>query len=171
MMPGIFHPYFSYKDLLRINIIFLLYMYICLQSPWLLGDPENFIPANPLVTPLHIKPEWYFLWAYAILRSIPNKLGGVVAIFSALLILFVIPFINYQSRLGNRFYPLNQILFWLIVTNRLLLTWVGGCPVEVPYEGLGKIFTYLYFIFYFINPLIANKWDLFIESSISARCS
>merc|ERR1711931_406787 len=88
----------------------------------ILGDPENFIPANPLVTPLHIKPEWYFLWAYAILRSIPNKLGGVVAIFSALLILFVIPFINYQSRLGNRFYPLNQILFWLIVTNRLLLT-------------------------------------------------
>ena len=91
--------------------------------------------------------------------------------FSALLILFIIPFINYQSRLGNRFYPPNQILFWLMVTNRLLLTWVGGCPVEVPYEGLGKLFTYLYFTFYFINPIIASKWDSIIESSMDINCS
>merc|ERR1712030_31875 len=111
------------------------------------------IPANPLVTPLHIKPEWYFLWAYTILRSIPNKLGGVVAIFSALLILFLIPFINSQSRLGNRFYPINQILFWITVTNTILLTWIGGCPVETPYEGLGQFFTIIYFSIYFINPL------------------
>jgi ubiquinol-cytochrome c reductase cytochrome b subunit len=80
-------------------------------APNILGDPENFIPANPLVTPVHIKPEWYFLWAYAILRSIPNKLGGVVAIFAALLILFVVPLMRIQTRRGNSFYPCNQLLF------------------------------------------------------------
>ena len=84
---------------------------VVLFFPNILGDPENFIPANPLVTPVHIKPEWYFLWAYAILRSIPNKLGGVVAMFAALLILFLVPFIIAQTRRGNSFYPLNQILF------------------------------------------------------------
>lgn len=166
-----FHPFYVIKDILGIVIILIRLVFVVMFRPNILGDPENFIPANPLVTPLHIKPEWYFLWAYAILRSIPNKLGGVVAIFSALLILFIIPFINYQSRLGNRFYPPNQILFWLMVTNRLLLTWVGGCPVEVPYEGLGKLFTYLYFTFYFINPLIASKWDSIIESSMGINCS
>lgn len=85
--------------------------FIVFFAPNALGDPENFIPANPLVTPVHIKPEWYFLWAYAILRSIPNKLGGVVAMFSALLILFVVPFMIVQTRRGHSFYPLRQLLF------------------------------------------------------------
>merc|ERR1712117_74376 len=166
-----FHIYYRTKDVLGFFIMLIFLVIVVLFFPNILGDPENFIPANPLVTPVHIKPEWYFLWAYAILRSIPNKLGGVVAIFSALLILFFVPLINFQCRLGNRFYPINQFIFWLMVTNRLLLTWVGGCPVEVPYEGLGKIFTYLYFTFYFINPLIASKWDSIIESSMGINCS
>ena len=81
-----FHPYFSYKDIIGIGIIGVGLFYICLQAPWILGDPENFIPANPLVTPIHIQPEWYFLFAYAILRSIPNKLGGVIALSIAVII-------------------------------------------------------------------------------------
>lgn len=106
-----FHIYYTVKDLAGILLLIVTLIAVALFIPNVLGDPENFIPANPLVTPVHIKPEWYFLWAYAILRSIPNKLGGVVAIFSALLILFLVPFINPQSRVGNGFYPLNQILF------------------------------------------------------------
>lgn len=106
-----FHIYYTVKDVAGILVLIITLIGVALFLPNVLGDPENFIPANPLVTPVHIKPEWYFLWAYAILRSIPNKLGGVVAIFSALLILFVVPFINLQYRAGNRFYPANQILF------------------------------------------------------------
>lgn len=121
-------------------MVFLLTLVrISLFAPNILGDPENFIPANPLVTPVHIKPEWYFLWAYAILRSISRKLGGVVAIFSALLILFLVPFLNSSyKRVGFGFYPANQVLFWVAGCNAILLTWIGGRPVEYPYEGLGK---------------------------------
>lgn len=158
-----FHIYYTIKDIAGILILLITLISVAFFIPNILGDPENFIPANPLVTPVHIKPEWYFLWAYAILRSIPNKLGGVVAIFSALLILFLIPFINSQSRLGNRFYPGNQILFWIIVTNTILLTWIGGCPVEAPYESLGQIFTFVYFILYFLNPIISLFWDKYIR--------
>jgi len=151
-----FHIYYTIKDIAGILILLITLICVALFIPNILGDPENFIPANPLVTPVHIKPEWYFLWAYAILRSIPNKLGGVVAIFSALLILFFVPLINFQCRLGNRFYPINQFIFWIIVRNTVLLTWVGGCPVEVPYEGLGQVFTFVYFFLYLVNPVVAN---------------
>lgn len=158
-----FHIYYTVKDVAGILILLFTLIGVALFIPNILGDPENFIPANPLVTPVHIKPEWYFLWAYAILRSIPNKLGGVVAIFSALLILFLVPFINSQSRLGNRFYPANQVLFWIIVTNTILLTWIGGCPVEAPYEFIGQVFTFIYFALYIINPIIAIIWDKYIR--------
>lgn len=117
-----FHPYFSYKDILGINIIFFLYMYICLQAPWLLGDPENFIPANPLVTPVHIQPEWYFLFAYAILRSIPNKLGGVVALALAVMVLYILPLYGNRKFKSLSFYPLGKIIFWLLIIIVLLLT-------------------------------------------------
>ena len=117
-----FHPYFSYKDILGINIIFFFYMYICLQAPWLLGDPENFIPANPLVTPVHIQPEWYFLFAYAILRSIPNKLGGVVALALAVMVLYILPFYGNRKFKSLSFYPLGKIIFWLLIIIVLLLT-------------------------------------------------
>ena len=156
-----FHIYYTTKDIVGFLVLIVTLIIVALFIPNVLGDPENFIPANPLVTPVHIKPEWYFLWAYAILRSIPNKLGGVVAMFSALLILFLVPLINLQMRRGNSFYPMNQILFWTIVTNTVLLTWIGGCPVESPYEGLGQIFTFLYFVLYLINPVLANLWDKF----------
>lgn len=150
-----FHIYYTTKDAIGFIVILATLIFIVLFYPNILGDPENFLPANPLVTPVHIKPEWYFLWAYAILRSIPNKLGGVVAIFAAILILLILPFINTQPRRGNTYYPLNQILFWVIVSNAILLTWIGGRPVEAPYEGLGQIFTFIYFFLILINPPVA----------------
>lgn len=158
-----FHWYYTSKDLLGIFLILLSLLTISIFTPNLFGDPENFIPANPLVTPLHIKPEWYFLWAYAILRSIPNKLGGVIAIFSALLVLFILPFTFSQHSRGTQIYPLRQILFWSFIANFILLTWIGGRPVEAPYERLGQIFTTLYFLYYLVTPFSFSIWDKLIR--------
>nr|AMA06817.1 cytochrome b [Sipunculus nudus] len=154
-----FHTYYTTKDLTGFIVMLSALTFLTLLAPNLLGDPENFIPANPLVTPLHIKPEWYFLWAYAILRSIPNKLGGVIAMFAAILILFALPFIFTSKARGMAFYPLNQILFWAFVTNALLLTWIGGRPVEAPYEFLGQIFTTMYFLYFILHPLLTRSWE------------
>lgn len=154
-----FHWYYTIKDTVGFLLLLFTLGLVVIFWPAVLGDPENFIPANPLVTPLHIKPEWYFLWAYAILRSIPNKLGGVIAIFRAILILFTLPLtINWQ-RNGNTFYPLNQLLFWSLIRVRILLTWIGGRPVEAPYDILGQIFTTIYFIFFILNPPLHHLWD------------
>lgn len=106
-----FHPYFSFKDLVGFAVLLLILTLLTLLNPYLLGDPDNFIPANPLVTPVHIQPEWYFLFAYAILRSIPNKLGGVIALVLSIAILFILPLTNKSKFRGVEFYPLNQILF------------------------------------------------------------
>ena len=158
-----FHIYYTIKDLIGFLILIITLTFIAIFYPNILGDPENFIPANPIVTPIHIKPEWYFLWAYAILRSIPNKLGGVIAIFTALLIFFIVPFIYKQKFRGNIFYPPTQILFWIFCANSILLTWIGGCPVEPPYVILGQIFTLLYFILFFSIPLSRLIWDKIIN--------
>lgn len=154
-----FHSYYSIKDALGYTIALSLFLIITLFIPDLLTDPENFIVANPLVTPIHIKPEWYFLWVYAILRSIPNKLGGVVALFAALLILFTLPFTSPNKKRGLIFYPLNQLLFWILVSSVLILTWIGGRPVEDPFILIGQVFTITYFIFYILNPLTTWWWD------------
>jgi len=158
-----FHWYYTSKDTLGFIIALFFLIVITIFFPNLLTDPDNFLPANPLVTPIHIKPEWYFLWAYAILRSIPNKLGGVLALFISLLILFILPFTYYQKRRGNPFYPVNQFIFWLLVTTCLLLTWIGGCPVEAPYEIIGQILTTIYFIYYFVTPISTYSWDYILD--------
>nr|AYN73613.1 cytochrome b [Todus angustirostris] len=141
-----FHPYFSLKDLLGFVLMFLPLIALALFSPNLLGDPENFTPANPLVTPPHIKPEWYFLFAYAILRSIPNKLGGVLALAASVLILFLAPFLHKSKQRTMTFRPLSQLLFWILVTNLLILTWVGSQPVEQPFIIIGQLASLSYFI-------------------------
>nr|YP_001994397.1 cytochrome b [Terebellides stroemii]ABW76477.1 cytochrome b [Terebellides stroemii] len=154
-----FHWYYSMKDILGIIIMLLSLLLVVMFWPNMFGDAENFIPANPLVTPIHIKPEWYFLWAYAILRSIPNKLGGVMAMFAAILILFFMPFTSIQARQTMAFYLPSQILFWLFLANFVLLTWIGGRPVEAPYDWLGQVFTFLYFTFFIFNPIFTKMWD------------
>nr|YP_010161649.1 cytochrome b [Flavoperla hatakeyamae]QRH19538.1 cytochrome b [Flavoperla hatakeyamae] len=154
-----FHPYFSFKDIVGFLVLIMLLVILTLLEPYLLGDPDNFTPANPLVTPVHIQPEWYFLFAYAILRSIPNKLGGVIALVLSIAILFVLPFTSKSKFRGLPFYPLNQILFWTLVVMVLLLTWIGARPVEDPYILVGQILTVTYFLYYIINPLTSYTWD------------
>lgn len=154
-----FHPYFSYKDIVGFIIIIIALILLTLINPYLLGDPDNFIPANPLVTPVHIQPEWYFLFAYAILRSIPNKLGGVIALIISIAILIILPFYHLSKFRGIQFYLINQILFWIIVRTVILLTWIGARPVEDPYVIIGQLLTIVYFIYYLINPIICQWWD------------
>lgn len=158
-----FHPYFTFKDIVGFLFMFLALVLLTLFTPNILGDPDNFIPANPLVTPIHIQPEWYFLFAYAILRSIPNKLGGVVALVISVAILFVLPFSNFSKFGSLTFYPWNQFIFWHFIIVVILLTWIGARPVEDPYIITGQILTILYFIYYVINPLILSIWDKFLS--------
>nr|YP_002327413.1 cytochrome b [Drosophila littoralis]ACJ43984.1 cytochrome b [Drosophila littoralis] len=154
-----FHPYFTYSDIVGFIIMIFLLISLILINPNLLGDPDNFIPANPLVTPAHIQPEWYFLFAYAILRSIPNKLGGVIALVLSIAILMILPFYSLSKFRGIQFYPINQILFWIMVVTVILLTWIGARPVEEPYVLIGQILTVIYFLYYLVNPLVNKWWD------------
>lgn len=140
-----FHTHYSAKDIVGFIVIIIILTNIRFFYPNLLSEPDNFIPANPLITPTHIKPEWYFLWAYAILRSIPNKLGGVVIIFSAILILYL-PSITPTVQIRTAFCSLKQILTWILCRTVILLTWIGGSPVEPPFDYIGKILTFLFFL-------------------------
>nr|AST15012.1 cytochrome b [Colasposoma dauricum] len=154
-----FHPYFTFKDILGAIVLISTLTILTLTNPYMLGDPDNFVPANPLVTPIHIQPEWYFLFAYAILRSIPNKLGGVMALVMSIAILYLLPFMKQSKFLSSQFYPTKKIMFWTLVSTFLLLTWIGARPVEDPYILIGQIITVIYFFNFLANPWINNKWD------------
>lgn len=160
-----FHIYFSFKDLLTFLLFIIFLNLIILQSPYIFNDPDNFIPANPLITPIHIQPEWYFLFAYAILRSIPNKLGGVIALLISIFILFLIPFYNNKIYTLN-FQPLNQLLYWIFINNFILLTWRGAQSIEIPFINISQYLSIFYFIYFIIIPFINYYWrNLIIKKS------
>ena len=161
-----FHSYFSYKDAYGFVLLFILLSVLVFYAPNILGDPENYIKANPLVTPVHIMPEWYFLFAYAILRAIPNKLGGVIALVLSILVLAVLPFVHTSNLRGLSFRPIGKVLYWSFMMNFILLTWIGSKPVEDPYIFIGQISSVFYFSYFLLlvplsglieNSLIFNK--------------
>jgi len=145
-----FYPYFYVKDLLSFFGLLAMFTFFVFFFPNLLGHPDNYIPANPLVTPAHIVPEWYFLPFYAILRSIPDKLGGVVAMVAAILILLLLPVINTSEIRSSKFRPIYGIAYWFLVADFLILGWIGQQPVETPFLEVGMIATAFYFFFFLI---------------------
>lgn len=149
-----FHPYFTSKDLIGFFWYFILLFILVFYYPLILGDAENSIPANPLVTPAHIAPEWYFLPFYAILRSIPDKLLGVMAMFGALLILIPLSFVHSLNIRSNRYRPFINILFWIFVFNFLFLLWLGSKPIDQPYIFLGQLSTTYYFLYFILLMIL-----------------
>lgn len=157
-----FYPYFYTKDLFGLMVLFLMFFIFIFYYPNTLGHPDNYIEANPMKTPLHIVPEWYFLPFYAILRSIPNKIGGVIAMFGSLIILLTIPFINSSEIRSTAFRPVFKVSYWLLVLSFLLLGWVGQCPVEYPYTEIGVISMIYYFFFFLIIIPFLGKFESYL---------
>jgi quinol-cytochrome oxidoreductase complex cytochrome b subunit len=150
-----FYPYFVIKDLFSWVIAFIFYFGFVFFAPNYLGHTDNYIEANAMVTPAHIVPEWYFLPFYAILRSIPHKLGGVIAMFAALLVLLLLPYLNTSEVRSSSFRPIHRQFFWLLVLDYFVLGWIGGCAPETPYLEIGQIATFFYFFYFlFIVPFL-----------------
>ena len=154
-----FYPYFFLKDLVGWVIFALFFSFFIYFAPNALGHPDNYIPANPMSTPAHIVPEWYFLPVYAILRSIPNKLAGVAAIGLVFVSLLLLPFINTSSIRSSNFRPLHKKLFWLFVADCLLLGWIGCQPVEDPYVLIGQLASVYFFAYFLIFIPFLGKFE------------
>nr|QTC30737.1 cytochrome b [Psyttalia lounsburyi] len=159
----IFHNYFSLKDILGYMIFITIMLAVMMEVPYILSDPENFIMANSMVTPIHIQPEWYFLFAYTILRSIPNKLSGVIALLLSILILMILPYIYNNKFQGLMIYPISQIYFWFYFNMLIMLTWLGSQAVESPFIKLSQLLTVLYFSYYFMNFYLMIIWDKMVN--------
>nr|AAL18732.1 cytochrome b [Thamnophis godmani] len=149
-----FHPYHSHKDMLLLTLMLSTLLIILSFTPDMFNDPENFSKANPLVTPQHIKPEWYFLFAYGILRSIPNKLGGTIALVLSVTILFTMPFIHTSHLRSMTFRPMAQLTFWALIATFIMITWSATKPVETPFTLIGQTTSILYFTFFMITPML-----------------
>ena len=150
-----FHPYYTVKDLFGIGVFFIVFFAFVFFAPNYMGHPDNYIPANPLVTPAHIVPEWYFLPFYAILRAVPDKLGGVALMLGAILILFVIPWLDTSRVRSATFRPVYKGFFWIFVVNGLVLGWIGANPPEGAYIIIGRIATAYYFAhFILVMPIV-----------------
>jgi ubiquinol-cytochrome c reductase cytochrome b subunit len=169
-----FHPYFIFKDLVTIFLFLLVLSIIVFYYPNLLGHSDNYIPANPMQTPPSIVPEWYLLPYYAILRSIPNKLLGVLAMFGSLLILLVLPLTDVSRIRGMAFRPAMKFFFWAFVVNFFILMWIGSQHPNTPYVEIGQIATAFYFAwFIIIVPMVGlienTLMDLATESNSHSK--
>jgi len=160
-----FTPYFTIKDFYSIILFLMFFAIFVFFVPNLLGHPDNYIPANPESTPEHIVPEWYFLPFYAILRSIPDKLGGVIALGAAILILLILPFLNNSNIRSSQFRPFYRIGFWFFFVDCLILGWIGGKPIEHPYLIIGQVATVFYFAYLLVLIPLINK----VEEKIYLR--
>lgn len=165
----VMYPYFIVKDLLGLIIFGLLFAVFVYFYPNTLGHPDNYIEANPMVTPAHIVPEWYFLPFYAILRSIPHKLGGVLAMVSAIVVLALLPWIHSTETRSSRFRPIYRFFYYTIVSCCLILGWIGGMPVEEPYVVIGQVAS-IYYFFYFLYFLpVLGRLERFLLLSTSSK--
>ena len=152
-----FHPYYTIKDLVGLGVFLLVLTYLIFFAPNLLGEVDNYIPANPLVTPTHIVPEWYFLPFYAILRSIPDKLLGVVGMFGSLIVLFLLPWLDTSRVRSAKFRPIYKYMFWLFLIDCLVLGWVGKNPAEGMFIIIGRLASaYYFFHLLILMPLIGK---------------
>lgn len=166
-----FHPYYTVKDCVGFGVYFLVFAYFVFYQPNYLGHPDNYIESNPMVTPEHIVPEWYFLPFYAILRAIPSKLGGVIAMFSAILILFFLPWLDHSKVKSASYRPLFKVAFWVFIFDVIALGYIGGKPPEGIYIFLGRFATFYYFLhFLFILPFVSKyEKPLPLPKSISSK--
>ena len=154
-----FYPYLYVKDLFGFIVLMALFTFVVYFYPNSLGHPDNYIPANPMVTPAHIVPEWYFLPFYAVLRSIPDKLGGVLAMGGALVMLLLMPLLNTSEIRSTAFRPIFRKLYWFLMADFLILGWIGGNEVETPFIEIGQNATVLYFAFFLIFVPVLGKLE------------
>ena len=152
-----FHPYYTVKDIFSFGVFFIIFAWFIFFSPNSLGHPDNYIPANPLVTPAHIVPEWYFLPFYAILRAVPDKLGGVLLMFAAIGILFALPWLDRCKLRSANYRPIYKKMFWIFLVNSLVLGWIGAKPAEGTYLLIGRIATAYYFLHFALLWWISPK--------------
>lgn len=154
-----FHPYYTIKDLLGICVFAIVFFFFVFYEPNYLGHPDNYKPANPMVTPAHIVPEWYFLPFYAILRAIPNKLMGVIAMFGSIISLFFLPYLDRSKVKSGNYRPKFQIFYWLFIANFVLLGWLGGQVAEEPYITFSRLATLYYFSYIFVVLPLLSKFE------------
>lgn len=158
-----FHCYYSTKDIFGFRFFVSALLFIVFFYPSVLGEADNFIPANPIVTPPHIVPEWYFLFAYTVLRGVPSKLGGTLALIGSVVILILLPLTHFQRMKGLTFYGPVKFLFWVHVVRFALLTVGGSWPVDAPYLLVTRFFSALYFSFYFLLGYYRSLWDFMLS--------
>jgi len=151
-----FHPYYTVKDMFGLGVFLTIFAMFVFFAPNYMGHADNYIPANPMVTPAHIVPEWYFLPYYAILRSVPDKLGGVLLMFGSILLMFAMPWLDFSRVRSARFRPIYKQAYWLFVINAVILGWIGSQPAEGMYLVIGRIATTYYFVHLLVLvPLIS----------------
>jgi ubiquinol-cytochrome c reductase cytochrome b/c1 subunit len=166
-----FHPYYTIKDSFGLVIFLIVFAFFVFFAPNFMGHPDNYIPANPLVTPAHIVPEWYFLPFYAILRAVPDKLGGVVLMFASIFVLFVLPWLDTSPVRSMKFRPLARPFFWVFVLSCLLLGYCGAMPAEGIWVVLSRVGTAYYFLYFLVILPVLGKLErpLPLPASISQR--